>query len=368
MKTRETWPNRWLVGLTSMFLIALLAPPRSVMRAEVDRPEGRPGSVWVVNRDTGQLAIFDARTGELAGDPLTVGAGAHDICISERAGKAYITAEAINQVTTVDIKTLFTEAIAVARLPHHIEPSQDGRAVYVTFDSHPAAPVPPGIARYATIDTDDNSVSYTTTSTSEFARAHGPHPSFDGDTVYVAHDTGNLLSAVDTQTNTIKFSIGPILRAEEPLPTRFGNYVWVSARGDNTVKRIDLDTLGAGSPDVKSVAVGVQPESLMLSPDERTLAVSLRGSPASLSFVDTVKLKAETIPIAGPGTFGDLAVMTHDGRFVYATFDAGASGTGGVAVVDVHTRSVVDTWTFPTTGRPHGIWYSTRKAPRMSDQ
>ena len=57
--------------------------------------------------------------------------------------------------------------------------------------------------------------------------------------------------------------------------------------------------------------------------------------------------------------------MTHDGRFVYATFDAGTSGTGGVAVVDVHTRTVVDTWSFPATGRPHGIWYSTKKVKKI---
>jgi DNA-binding beta-propeller fold protein YncE len=52
------------------------------------------GSVWVVNRDRGELTVFDARTGDvLATRP--VGAGAHDICISEHAGKAYIAAETI---------------------------------------------------------------------------------------------------------------------------------------------------------------------------------------------------------------------------------------------------------------------------------
>jgi hypothetical protein len=103
----------------------------------------------------------------------------------------------------------------------------------------------------------------------------------------------------------------------------------------------------------------------MLTPSERTLAVSLRGSPATLAFVDTVRLTlAGTLPIAGPGTFGDLAVITKDGRYVYATFDAGPTGAGGVAMVDVRRRKVVDTWAYPGTGRPHGIWYS-RKKPRL---
>ena len=46
--------------------------------------------------------------------------------------------------------------------------------------------------------------------------------------------------------------------------------------------------------------------------------------------------------------------MTNDGQDVYATFDAGATGQGGVAVVRVSTRQVVDLWAYPGTGRPHG--------------
>jgi hypothetical protein len=103
----------------------------------------------------------------------------------------------------------------------------------------------------------------------------------------------------------------------------------------------------------------------MLTPFERTLVVSLRGTPATLAFVDTVNLTLlGTVQIGGPGTFGDLAVITSNGRHVYATFDAGVGGTGGVAVVDVHRREVVATWAYPGTGRPHGIWYSRRK-PRF---
>ncbi len=143
------------------------------------------------------------------------------------------------------------------------------------------------------------------------------------------------------------------MRAEEPLAGRYGNLLWVSSRGDGTVKRIDLEDLNTITG---SVPVGVQPESLMLTPSERTLVASLRGSPASLSFVDTVNLTLRgTVPIAGPGTFGDLAVISPDGQHVYATFDAGMTGIGGVAVVDVATRTVVATWPYPGTGRPHGI-------------
>jgi YVTN family beta-propeller protein len=321
--------------------------------------ESRTGTVWVVNRDRGELVVFDAKTGTVLTDQaVPVGAGAHDICISEKAGKAYITAETINAVTTVDTRTLETDSIPVSPLPHHIEPSHDGRTIYVSLASHPATPnsnIPP---QYAAIDIDDNSVTYTTSSTNPLARSHGPHPSFDGRIIYVAHDTGDELSGIDTETGNIDVSVTPILRAEEAVATRSGNELWVSSRGDGTVKRIDLRT----NTITDSVAVGVQPESVLLTPNERTLVVSLRGSPATLAFVDTVdRALIGTAQIAGAGTFGDLAVMTNDGQYVYATFDAGTTGQGGVAVVRVKTREVVDTWAYPGTGRPHGIWYSRHK-------
>jgi hypothetical protein len=53
--------------------------------------------------------------------------------------------------------------------------------------------------------------------------------------------------------------------------------------------------------------------------------------------------------------------MTPDGKYVFATFDATATGKGGVAVVHVPTRTVVATWSYPGTGRPHGVWYSASK-------
>ena len=106
----------------------------------------------------------------------------------------------------------------------------------------------------------------------------------------------------------------------------------------------------------------------MLTPNERTLVLSMRGSPASLGFVDTRSADTATplvqvIPIAGAGTFGDLAVMTPNGRYVFATYDRGLPpNKGGVVVVDVRTRQIVNWWEYPGEGRPHGIWYSKKAA------
>lgn len=327
-----------------------------------DGREKRPqGSVWVVNRDAGDLTVFDARTGAvLTNPPIAVGAGAHDICISERAKKAYVTAEAIDQVTVVDLRTLRKQSIPVGPLPHHCEVSHDGETLYVGLASHTPAV---GAPRVAVIDTETNAVSYITSSADPAARSHGLFASREGDKLFVAHDTGSSLSVVDLETGGIDFTIPGILRAEEPVQTRFGNSVWVSARGENAVKLIDLDTetITASIP-----IAGVQPESVMLTPSERTLAVTLRGSPAALAFVDAVNLESLGSVVFGVDglTFGDLGVMTRDGRYVYATYDRGAPGSGGVAVIDVRRREFVDSFDYPTVGRPHGIAITSRR-PRQ---
>ena len=321
---------------------------------------GAKGSVWVLNRDRGELAIFDAETGELL-ERRGVGTGAHDICISEKAGKAYITAEADNAVTVLDLETLAKESIPVGPLPHHIEPSHDGRKIFVTLASHPMVVPPPGTPAYATIDTEDNSVTYTASSPNAAARSHAVFPTPDGERVFVAHDTGNEVTGVDVETGNIFLRVSPIVRAEEVVATRFGDQLWVSSRGDGTVKRIDIATQAITG----SVPVGVQPESVMLTPNERTLVVSMRGMPATLAFVDTARVQLiGTVQIGPAGSMGDLAVMSGNGHYVFATFDNQANGIGGVAVVDVRTRTIVRDWQYPGTGRPHGIWHS-RKKPRF---
>jgi YVTN family beta-propeller protein len=118
-------------------------------------------------------------------------------------------------------------------------------------------------------------VSFTTTSNNAAARSRAPHPSLEGDKVYVPHDLGDEVSGIDIATGTIDFSMTPILRAEKAIATRCGRQLWVSSRGDGTVKRIDLDT----NTVTGSVTVGVQPESVMLTPSERTLVVSRRPGP-----------------------------------------------------------------------------------------
>ncbi len=224
----------------------------------------------------------------------------------------------------------------------------------------------------ALIDTEtDEEVARHFTSATTTAKAHAPAFSHGGHFIFVPHETGNLLTVLHRATGTIVVdNFNPGLGPSEVLQSRSGRYLWVSLRNEGKVKRFDL--LGIEAPLEVLIGAGTSPESLLLTHDERTLIVSLRAPLARLAFVDlrtgSVNLLViggdDALGIPAAGTFGDLAVLSPDGRYVYATFDSGITGQGGIAIVDVHRQQKVGTWAYPTTGRPHGIDYSTVRLRR----
>lgn len=304
------------------------------------------GTVWVVNRDAGEVTVFDAATGAVEAT-LPTGPGAHEVAISRRTRQAYVTNEFENTVSVLSTRTLAARKIPLGPQPHHAEASRDGRHVVVGLV---------GTNKVGLIDTATDGAQQFVSSANAAARAHSGYLSRG--TIFVPHETGNEVTAIDVATGTIEWSVANIVQASEVLPDRRKGVLYVTARGEGKVKVIDLATHGV----IGEVAVGTQPEGMLLTRDRETLIVTLRGTPAQLAFVDTPSMTLSgTVPLAGAGTFGDLAAMSKDGRFVYATFDRAAAGTGGVAVVDVEGRTLVDTWAYPGTGRPHGIaWTSTK--------
>jgi len=336
------------IKLLPILLGALVLPPMTVAAGGPQhgdgRPDGRGGTVWVVNRDRGEVSIFDARSGVLLSTEPT-GAGAHEVAISKRVHKAYITNETDNSVSIVSTRTLDDSELPLGPAPHHVEPSRDGRTILVGLV---------GTNAVARIDARTGEVTRTyTSSANPAARAHGPY--LLGDTIYVAHETGNEVTGIDADTGAIEFTVGGIIQPTEVLPDRHSGRLYVSARGEGKVKVLDLQTHAI----IHEIAVGTQPETLLLTRDRKTLIVSLRGTPARLAFVDTRSLTVtDTVDLAGAGSFGDLAAMSRNGRLVYATFDRGATGVGGVAVVDIRRRTVIDTWDYPDVGRLHGVAFS----------
>ena len=81
-----------------LLLACLCAASLTVLASVAGAREGtgshhpRQGSVWVVNRDAGEVTVFDARSGDVQATVPT-GPGAHEVAISRRTRQAYVTNE-----------------------------------------------------------------------------------------------------------------------------------------------------------------------------------------------------------------------------------------------------------------------------------
>jgi DNA-binding beta-propeller fold protein YncE len=351
-----------LRSLRPVALALLLAAAIAPLAASAHWKEGHRerDTIWVANRDQGTVMVFDATTGDaVSATPIPVGPGAHDIVVSPRTRTAFVSDDSskVFVLSTMTREVIDTVQFSPGSRPHHLSLSHDGKTVYVgLFSSNTVA----------SIDTCNLTVREFPSSNQPGVTAHAPEPSQDDRFVFVPHEGQNLVTKVSVRSGTVRAEVSPGPAANsspsEVLSSRDGETLFVSMRIEGTVRTIDLDTFTSTG---EVVAVGVQPESLILTPGERTLIVSLRGTPARLAFVDTNPLGLEeTLDIAGAGTFGDLAVASPDGRFVYAVFDALAAGQGGVAKIDVHKRTVVDTFLYPGNGRPHGIAYLRERSRR----
>ena len=303
-------------------------------------------TLWVANRDAGAITVVEAATGTTV-RTMRSGDGAHDVAFSARAGKVYVTNELEDRVAVFSATTLELLRTITLPRPHHVKVSADGRTIFVgLFNNN----------RIAVIDTATDGARVVDSSRNVNARAHAPRASNGGSFIFVPHEVGDEVTAIDAATGALVGSINPGSMPTEVLPASDGRRLFLAMRGEGRIKVVDLATAQITG----SVVVGTQPEAMMLVNNDRILVASMRGTPAALAFVDADALTLlGTVPIGGAGTFGDLAVLSPDGRRVYATFDAGASGIGGVVVVDPSSGQRLGSWTYPGTGRPHGIAYST---------
>jgi DNA-binding beta-propeller fold protein YncE len=336
-----------LVGLSGMAGSAAPLPSPYAPADAAEQPGQRWGdTLWIANRDAGTVTVVEAATGTVV-RTMRSGDGAHDVAFAALAGKVYVTNELEDRVAVFSATTLeLLRTLSMPR-PHHIKVSADGRSVYVgLFNTN----------QIAAIDTSTDTVRIAASSNNPNARAHAPRSSNGGSLVFVPHEVGDEVTALDATTGRLIGSINPGSMPTEVLAAPDGRRLFIAMRGEGRIKVADLVTTAITG----FVSVGTQPESLMLASDDRTLVSSLRGTPARLALIDTSTLTVMgTVPLAATGTFGDLAVLSPDRRYVYATFDAGVSGVGGVVVVDVLAGQRIGSWTASGPGRLHGLAYST---------
>ncbi len=313
------------------------------------------GTVWVTNRTFGNVAAFDAATGNVLAT-IPVGANPIGVVSPPNTNKVYVSNEDSNSVSVISkarLSVVATIQLSVGSKPHHINYSPDGRFVYVAeFGSN----------KVGVIDTEtDALVAEFVTNRLPTARPHAVWISEDNKTIYVANAGANEIAALDTASGEILWSLPVGENPSEILVTHnkerayvsVRKIAYVSVRNENKVKVIDLETRSI----VDEIVVGTQPDTLRLTPNGKTLVVTLRGTPAQISIVNVFEtLSAQLVNIA-PNTTTGHHWLSQNGRYSFVAVET----PGSLAVVDNLTAQVVATYAYPGGGRPHGVFYEPTK-------
>ena len=188
-------------------------PAGTVWLAERDGDRhGRAGTVWVVNRERGEVTIFDARTGRprwprsrqepaptrspSRTTPTRPSSRTSSTTRSRSCPRAHSSARSRSRS---------------ARDRTTLEPSHDGDTILVGLV---------GTNAVAAIDADTDAVATFTSSSNPAARAHGP--SLQDETIYVAHETGDEVTGIDAADgrHRVQHRRDPAAHRSAPRSTR----------------------------------------------------------------------------------------------------------------------------------------------------
>jgi DNA-binding beta-propeller fold protein YncE len=313
---------------------------------------GAGGTVFVTERQNGSVTAFDAGSG----DPLwtaRTGVSPIGVTLPNGTGKVYTSDEGSNSVTIVDVSTgTPRSSLAMGPLPHHLMAAPNGKHVYVAEFGH---------NQIGVVDTDaDVRVAGYVASPLAAARTHAVWITRDGKELYATNSRSDRsqpgdVAKLNAVTGDLLCNTPVGADPSEILVTNDSKRAYVSVRRENTVKELDL----TGPCPVltgRQAIVGTQPDTLQLTNDGRTLIVTLRGTPAQVSFLDTSSFVATIVAIPGHTTTGHHW-LSANGRYSFVAVESPA----GLAVVDNLTGATLDVYPYPSIpggSRAHGVFYT----------
>ena len=329
-----------IAGLTSAF--ALLAATAGGHSHPTPRPHG---VVYVTERSAGTTSAFDAATGHVLWT-APVGAGPIGIVRPRGVEKVYTSDEAANQMSVLDRRSgAALGRIPMGPLPHHLMASRNGRRIYVAEF---------GAAQIGVVDTaTDQRIGGYVASRLADARTHAVF--VRGRDLYATNTRVDRsqpgdVAKLDARTGALECNVPVGADPSEILVTPNGKLGYVSVRREDKVKELDLRRRCPVLTGREAV-VGTQPDTLQLTPDGRTLVVTLRGTPARISLMDTCSFAVRGVDIPGHATTGHHW-LSPNGRFTLVA----AETPGSLVVVDNRTGTVVADYAYPGGPRPHGVF------------
>jgi DNA-binding beta-propeller fold protein YncE len=339
--------NRYIVTALVTALAAAAAVASLALAAGPARDVN--GTVWVANRGADTIRGFDAATGEVVHTwDMAKGSQPGDLAYAK--GKLYVSEEfgSAPALAVVDPDTgavLKRFVFGATARPHHVHASRSGKLVAFGLF---------GTDTVGVVDTRTDTLlgPWDTNGATTNGRAHAGVFSPDGNTLYVASDSTGEIIALDPWTGDPFWRLS-VPNAHELVVTHDGKTAYVSARGGNAIRIIDLDQPAV----VASFPLGPAPDTLQLSANEKLLTVGLRGMPAQLAVVDTSTFDYEIVGIGTPGSATTVAGhqwTSRNGRYTFAAYEGPGAG---VAVVDHRAgNAIVQRLDYP--GRPHGVTFA----------
>lgn len=326
-----------------------------VLAAAVRAASGLPsasGTVFVTERQLGSVSAFDAASGEVVWT-ARVGAAPTGVVQPHGTDKVYSSDESSTQMSVLDRRTgAVLGTIAMGPLPHHLMASRNGEFVYVGEFGHNQVGV---------VDTSiDQRVAGFVASPLANARTHAVWITRNGEELYATNSRADRtqpgdVAKLDARSGELLCNTIVGSDPSEVLATPDGLTGYVSVRRENKVKELDL---GGECPVLtgREAIVGPQPDTLQLTNDRQTLVITLRGTPAQISLLDTHSFAVQIVDIPGHATTGHHW-LSANGKYTFVAVES----PGGLAVVDNETGAVVADYPYPNPpggARPHGVFYT----------
>jgi len=350
------------LALLSMLIAGVLATTGAVAGAG-DGSKRLPasGTVWAVERfDGGQntLAAFDAATGDVLG-VVPIGRRPIGVTAPHGTGKVYTADERSNQLSVLskaDFSIVKQIPTGAASFPHHMMASPNGKFVY--------------FGRYNTrtvgvVDTSlDEMVAIWPASNNPLVKTHAVWISNDGKDLYatnegVTQSSPGTLSKLDVSTGDLIWEFGIGTRPSEVLVTPNGKTAYVTVRNDNRVRVLDLSR---DQPRlVGETFIGIQPDTMQITNDGRTLVVGLRSIPEQMALMDTETLTVRFVAFPGYGISGH-EWLSANGKYTFIALEsADVAKPGAIGVVDNRSGGILDIWPYPGGPWPHGVFYEPQE-------
>jgi DNA-binding beta-propeller fold protein YncE len=223
--------------------------------------------------------------------------------------------------------------------PHHMMASRDGRLLYVGEFNQNTVGV---------IDTSsDSAIGHYVAHSNPQAKTHAVFVSKDGSTLYATNFAANAMAVLDASSGDVLWRLGFDGTPSEVLLSTNEDLAYVSIRNRNSIAVVDL----ASHTIIAEPFIGVQPDTLRLTPDGKTVVVGLRGTPAEMALLDTRDLSVRFVDL--PGTTTGHQWLSQNGKYTFIALE----GPGSVALVNNQTGTVEADYPYPGSGKPHGVFY-----------